>query len=74
MRGDELKQVDIEAARRALYRFCKGEQKMCVPAQNDDDDFLIDMALNELELAREKIRTYEQVIKNQNEINRQHGY
>lgn len=74
MRGDELQQVDIEAARKALHRFCKGEQRMCVPAQNDDDDFLIDKALDELELAREKIRAYEQVIKNQNEINRQHGY
>lgn len=68
-----MKQVDIEAARKALHRFCKGEQRMCVPAQNDDDDFLIDMALNELELAREKIYTYEQEIKNHAMVNSVRG-
>lgn len=39
----------IESAREALYRFCKGEQKICIPAQDDDDDFLISKALNEYE-------------------------
>lgn len=39
----------IEDARQALYRFCKGEQRMCVPAQESDDDFLISKALDEYE-------------------------
>jgi hypothetical protein len=52
MEGD---MVDILACRQALYRFCQGKQRMYVPAREDDDDFLISAALDELELLRGQI-------------------
>lgn len=46
----ELKVViNAQSAREALYRFCRGKERMCVPARKDDDDALIADALDELE-------------------------
>lgn len=39
----------IEAARKALGRFCKGEGVMHIPVQESDDDQIISRALDRLE-------------------------
>lgn len=58
---------DVQGAREALYRFCKGKERMCVPARPDDDDALIADALDELETLKtaynEAITVMEKIIK-----------
>jgi uncharacterized protein (UPF0335 family) len=41
--------MDIQKYREALNRFCRGEEIMSVPAQPDDDDFLLSDALDYIE-------------------------
>lgn len=49
----------VKLAREALYRFCQDRQRMCVPAQKDDDDMVISYALDKLESAIQKEREQE---------------
>lgn len=37
--------TDWDGALRALHRFCTGKERMRIPVQEDDDDLLIDRAL-----------------------------
>jgi hypothetical protein len=46
---EEDKRMDIQKYREALNRFCRGEEIMSVPAQPDDDDFLLSDALDYIE-------------------------
>src|SRR5690606_31358466 len=59
-RGMNDECISIANARAALSRLCKGDFRMRVPVQSDDDDMILSAALDELERLRAEIVLYRQ--------------
>lgn len=55
--------VDTEACREALQRFIDGKQRLCIPANHDDDDILLTRALDELDRLRLELELCKDILK-----------